>query len=57
TAAPEDSLLTLIGRMGGCAEGRALVLKDGKLVGIVSPSDVSRAVQRSSAGRAQPAGT
>ena len=56
TAAPEDSLLTLIGRMGGCAEGRALVLKDGKLVGIVSPSDVSRAVQRSSAGRAQPAG-
>jgi Zn-dependent protease len=56
-AAPEDSLLTLIGRMGGCAEGRALVLRDGKLVGIVSPSDVSRAVQRSSAGRAQPAGT
>jgi Zn-dependent protease/CBS domain-containing protein len=57
TAAPEDSLLTLIGRMGGCAEGRALVLRDGALAGIVSPSDVSRAVQRSSAGRAQPAGT
>lgn len=55
TAGPEHSLLDLVGRMGGCAEGRALVLKDGKLVGIVSPSDVSRAVQRSSAGRAQPA--
>ena len=54
TAAPEDSLLSLIARMGGCAEGRALVLRDGKLAGIVSPSDVSRAVQRSSAGRAQP---
>jgi Zn-dependent protease/CBS domain-containing protein len=57
TAAPEDSLLTLIGRMGGCGEGRALVLRDGKLAGIVSPSDISRAVQRSSAGRAQPSGT
>lgn len=55
TAAPEDSLLSLISRMGGCAEGRALVLRDGKLAGIVSPSDISRAVQRSSAGRAQPA--
>jgi Zn-dependent protease len=56
TAAPEDSLVTLLGRMGGCSEGRALVLRDGALVGVVSPSDVSRAVQRSSAGRAQPAG-
>ena len=55
TAAPDDSLVSLLGRLGGCSEGRALVLQDGKLVGIVSPSDVSRAVQRSSAGRAQPA--
>jgi Zn-dependent protease/CBS domain-containing protein len=56
TAAPDDSLVSLLGRMGGCGEGRALVLRDGRLVGIVSPSDVSRAVQRSSAGRAQPSG-
>jgi Zn-dependent protease/CBS domain-containing protein len=54
TAAAEDSLVNLLSRMGGCSEGRALVLRDGSLVGIVSPSDVSRAVQRSSAGRAQP---
>ena len=48
TATPEDSLTSLLGRLGGCSEGRALVLRDGKLVGVVSPSDVSRAVQRSS---------
>ena len=48
TATPEDSLISLLGRLSGCSEGRALVLRDGKLVGVVSPSDVSRAVQRSS---------
>jgi Zn-dependent protease len=57
TAAPQDSLLSLLGRLGGCGEGRALVLRDGRLAGIVSPSDVSRAVQRSSAGRTQPSAT
>lgn len=56
TAAPQDSLISLLGRLGGCSEGRALVLRDGRLVGVVSPSDVSRVVQRSSSGRAQPVG-
>lgn len=46
TAGPEDSLVSLLERLGGCAEGRALVLRDGKLVGVLSPSDVSRTVQR-----------
>jgi hypothetical protein len=31
-----------------CADGRALVVSDDQLVGIVSPSDVSRVVQRAS---------
>jgi Zn-dependent protease/CBS domain-containing protein len=48
TATPEDSLASLLGRLTGCSEGRALVLRDAKLVGVVSPTDVSRAVQRSS---------
>ena len=48
TATPDDSLASLLGRLTGCSEGRALVLRDAKLVGVVSPTDVSRAVQRSS---------
>jgi len=52
TAAPEDSLVSLLDRLGGCGEGRALVLKDGKLVGVLSPTDISRTVQRSSLRRA-----
>jgi hypothetical protein len=31
-----------------CADGRALVVSGDQLVGIVSPSDISRAVQRAS---------
>jgi Zn-dependent protease len=54
-AAPGDSLVSLLERMGGCGEGRALVLWDGRLVGIVSPTDVSRTVQRSSVREARPA--
>jgi Zn-dependent protease/CBS domain-containing protein len=51
TAGPDESLASLLERMGGCGDGRALVLEDGRLVGLVSPSDISRAVQRSSLGR------
>jgi Zn-dependent protease/predicted transcriptional regulator len=43
---PEEPLLDLLPKLDGCAEGRALVVSDGHLVGIVSPSDVSRAVVR-----------
>jgi Zn-dependent protease len=53
TVAPEDSLVSLLERLGrGCSEGRALVLRGGKVVGIVSPSDVSRTVQAASLRRA-----
>ncbi|WBB79767.1 site-2 protease family protein [Micromonospora sp. WMMD882] len=47
-ARPEEQLTDLLPRLSDCADGRALVVTDGRLVGIVSPSDISRAVQRSS---------
>ena len=42
---PEEPAADLLPRLSECAEGRALVLADGKLVGIVSPSDVNRALR------------
>ncbi|PZF91622.1 site-2 protease family protein [Micromonospora deserti] len=47
-ATPEEPLNDLLPRLSECADGRALVVTEGRLVGIVSPSDISRAVQRSS---------
>jgi Zn-dependent protease/CBS domain-containing protein len=40
---PDEPLSALLPRLGGCPDGRALVMVDGHLVGIVSPSDISRA--------------
>jgi CBS domain-containing protein len=45
-ASPEESVTDLLPRLSSCADGRALVVSGGQLVGIVSPSDISRAVQR-----------
>ncbi|MGN9765411.1 site-2 protease family protein [Micromonospora sp. SD12] len=47
-ARPDEPLNELLPRLSECADGRALVVSDGRLVGIVSPSDISRAVQRGS---------
>jgi Zn-dependent protease/predicted transcriptional regulator len=44
-ARPEEPVADLLARLSECAEGRALVLSDGALVGIVSPSDVSRVLR------------
>lgn len=45
-ARPDEPLVDLLPRMNGCADGRAVVLDaGGGLVGIVSPSDISRAIQ------------
>ncbi|GAB3483967.1 CBS domain-containing protein [Amycolatopsis cihanbeyliensis] len=44
TARPDEELVALLPRMYGCADGRALVFDNGDLVGIVSPTDISRAV-------------
>jgi CBS domain-containing protein len=49
TARPDEPLADLLPRMAGCADGRAIVTAgNGAVVGIVSPSDVSRAVQLAS---------
>jgi Zn-dependent protease/predicted transcriptional regulator len=45
TARPDEPLLDLLGRMEGCSDGRAVVLDGGRVVGVVSPSDVTRTLQ------------
>ena len=59
TARPRDPATNLLDVSdAGCNEGRTLVVDNGQLVGIVSPSDINRLLQRSSLGRAQvPAGS
>jgi Zn-dependent protease/CBS domain-containing protein len=48
TAHPDDPLTDLLPRMSGCTDGRAVVLgAGGRVVGLVSPSDISRAMQTS----------
>ncbi|MCV7379921.1 site-2 protease family protein [Mycobacterium alsense] len=42
-ARPEEPLSELLPRLGGCTDGRALVFAGDTMVGIVSPSDISRA--------------
>jgi len=45
-AYPQESLPNLLERMAGHRDGRALVIDHtGRLLGIISPSDISRAVQ------------
>lgn len=39
---PDDPLSDLLPRMAGCSDGRALVVEDGRIVGLVSPTDVMR---------------
>src|SRR6266496_1705402 len=46
TARPAAPLLTLLPRMRGCADGRAVVLDErGRVIGVVSATDISRALQ------------
>ena len=52
TARPADPVTNLLGLSEGCSEGRTLVIDSGRLVGIVSPSDISRLLQTSLSGRA-----
>ena len=55
-ARPEEQLTDLLPRLNECTDGRALVVVGDQLVGIVSPSDISRAVQRGSLRQQVPAG-
>ncbi len=54
-ARSDEMLLDLVGRMSGCGDGRALVIDDGRLVGIVSPTDVARALGIGALGGGRPA--
>ena len=46
-ARPADSVHDLLERMHGCADGRAVVVDDdGRVIGVVSPTDVARALDR-----------
>jgi Zn-dependent protease/CBS domain-containing protein len=56
TAAPAEALVDALERSDGATGGRFLVFDDGKLVGIVSPADIARAIEVRSVGdgRAQP---
>jgi Zn-dependent protease/CBS domain-containing protein len=51
TASPADLVTNLVGLPEGCSEGRTLVIDGGRLVGIISPSDINRLLQRSLSGR------
>jgi CBS domain-containing protein len=53
TASPGDPVTNLLGLSEGCSEGRTLVVDGRRLVGIVSPSDISLLVQSSLSGRSQ----
>ena len=45
TTTPNEPVADLLPRLGGCAEGRALVFDQGRLTGIVALSDVTRALR------------
>jgi CBS domain-containing protein len=45
-ATPDEPVADVLPRLNACSENRALVFDGGKLAGIVSPADVSRAVER-----------
>ena len=42
---PDEPLADLLPKMSACTEGRALVAENGRLVGIVSPSDIVRQLE------------
>jgi len=51
TAGPADPITNLLAVSDGCSEGRTLVVDGGRLVGIISPSDINRLLQTSVSGR------
>src|SRR5438034_6853591 len=51
TAGPADAITNLLAVSDGCSEGRTLVVDGGRLIGIISPSDINRLLQKSVSGR------
>jgi Zn-dependent protease/CBS domain-containing protein len=52
TTGPGEPLAAVVERMNATRDRRALVLEEGELVGVVSPADVSRAVEQALVRRA-----
>jgi Zn-dependent protease/predicted transcriptional regulator len=44
-ARPDEPLTALLPRLAGCSDGRAVVVDGGRVVGVVSPSDIARTLQ------------
>jgi CBS domain-containing protein len=42
---PDDPLAPVLGRLAGCSGGRAVVVEGDRVVGVLSPTDVARALQ------------
>jgi Zn-dependent protease/predicted transcriptional regulator len=49
-ATPDEPVADVLPRLNACSENRALVFADGRLAGIVSSADISRALERLSRG-------
>jgi Zn-dependent protease len=45
-ATPDEPVADVLPRLNACSESRVLVFADGHLAGIVSPADISRALER-----------
>jgi Zn-dependent protease/predicted transcriptional regulator len=45
-ATPDEPVTDVLPRLNACSDNRALVFDDGHLAGIVSPSDISRVLER-----------
>jgi Zn-dependent protease/predicted transcriptional regulator len=56
-ATPGTPLSELVPHLNASPDGRALVLEDGRLVGVVSPTDVSRAIEHGQLRSVPPHGT
>lgn len=44
-AGPEEAITAVLPRLNASADGRAVVTRDGRVIGIVSPTDVARMLQ------------
>ena len=44
-ASPDERLTAVLPRLAGCTDGRAVVLEGGRVVGVLSPSDIARTLQ------------
>jgi len=51
TCGPDEDLIAVVRRMNTSADQRAVVLDHGRIVGIVSPSDITRAVEHAGLSR------